>query len=176
MRIIHLFKLAVKTLFGSEKNYGKGMNSNIDALSDLVIIGEGFVSAPGSIVLAHDASTIIHCGKTRVEKTVIGKNVFLGANAVVLPGVTIGDNAIIGAAAVVTKDIPSDVVAIGNPAKVVTTVKEYIEKCETRNVLYPITEPVLKKHGTGVKATKEETQELLDSIYSLYNERNKQSK
>lgn len=172
MRIIHLFKLVIKTLIGSEKNYSKGMNSTIDALSDLVIIGEGFISAPGSIILSHDASTIIHCGKTRVEKTIIGNNVFLGANAVVLPGVTIGDNCIIGAGAVVTKNIPSDVVAVGNPARVVTTVKEYIMKCEERNVLYPITESVLKKHGTGVKATKQETQELLDSIYSLYYERN----
>ncbi|WP_283680149.1 sugar O-acetyltransferase [Lentilactobacillus sp. Marseille-Q4993] len=49
----------------------------------------------------------------------IGKNVWLGANVVVCPGVTIGDNTVIGAGSVVTKDIPADVVAFGSPCKVV---------------------------------------------------------
>ena len=49
----------------------------------------------------------------------IGRNVWIGSNAVVLPGVTIGDNAVIGAGSVVTKDIPANVVAMGTPAKVV---------------------------------------------------------
>jgi len=172
MRIIHLIKLAFKTLKGPEKYYSKGMNSTIDALSDLVIIGEGFISAPGSIVLAHDASTIIHCGKTRVEKTVIGNNVFLGANAVVLPGINVGDNCIIGAGAVVTKNIPANSIAVGNPARVVSSVENYINKCEERNVLYPVTDAVLKKHGTGERATKEETNQLINSIYNEYYSRN----
>ncbi|NEA50656.1 sugar O-acetyltransferase [Streptomyces sp. SID10815] len=47
----------------------------------------------------------------------IGNNVWLGGGAIVLPGVTIGDNAVIGAGAVVTKDVPADVVAVGNPAR-----------------------------------------------------------
>lgn len=49
----------------------------------------------------------------------IGHNVWIGGNAVVMPGVTIGDNTIIGAGSVVTKDIPSDVIAAGNPCKVI---------------------------------------------------------
>lgn len=49
----------------------------------------------------------------------IGKGVWLGGNVVVLPGVTIGDRAVIGAGSVVIKDIPSDVVAVGNPCRVV---------------------------------------------------------
>ena len=49
----------------------------------------------------------------------IGKNVWIGANATVLPGVTIGDNAVIAAAAVVTKDVPANVVVSGVPAKVI---------------------------------------------------------
>lgn len=48
----------------------------------------------------------------------IGKNCWIGAGAVILPGVTIGDNTVIGAGSVVTKDIPSDVVAVGNPCRV----------------------------------------------------------
>ncbi|MFG3165947.1 sugar O-acetyltransferase [Streptomyces sp. NPDC048200] len=47
----------------------------------------------------------------------IGNNVWLGGGAIVCPGVTIGDNSVIGAGAVVTRDIPADVVAVGNPAR-----------------------------------------------------------
>ncbi|MFC8591196.1 sugar O-acetyltransferase [Streptomyces atroolivaceus] len=52
----------------------------------------------------------------------IGDNVWLGGGVVVCPGVTIGDNSVIGAGAVVTKDIPADVVAVGNPARVIRSV------------------------------------------------------
>lgn len=55
----------------------------------------------------------------------IGKNVWIGAGAVVLPGVTIGDNTVIGAGAVVTKDIPTNVVAVGNPCRVLREVGEH---------------------------------------------------
>ncbi|WP_282085657.1 sugar O-acetyltransferase [Streptomyces tendae] len=53
---------------------------------------------------------------------VIGDNVWLGGGAIVLPGVTIGDNSVIGAGAVVTKDVPPNVVAVGNPARPVRNV------------------------------------------------------
>lgn len=49
----------------------------------------------------------------------IGNNVWLGGNTVVLPGITIGDNVVIGAGSVVTKDIPSNVIAAGNPCRVI---------------------------------------------------------
>lgn len=54
----------------------------------------------------------------------IGSNVWLGANVTVLPGVTVGDNSIIGAGSVVTKDIPANVIAVGNPCKVVRQISE----------------------------------------------------
>lgn len=54
---------------------------------------------------------------------VIGENVWIGANATVVPGVTIGDNAIIAAGAVVTKDIPANTVAGGVPAKVIKKIE-----------------------------------------------------
>jgi maltose O-acetyltransferase len=49
----------------------------------------------------------------------IGDNVWLGGGVIVLPGVTIGENTVVGAGAVVTKDLPANVVAVGNPARVV---------------------------------------------------------
>lgn len=54
----------------------------------------------------------------------IGANVWIGSGAVILPGVTIGENSVIGAGSVVTKDIPSGVVAVGNPCRVIKTVEE----------------------------------------------------
>ena len=54
----------------------------------------------------------------------VGKNCWLGAGVIVMPGVTIGDNTVIGAGSVVTRDIPSGVVAVGNPCRVVRPVGE----------------------------------------------------
>ncbi len=55
----------------------------------------------------------------------IGKNCWLGAGVIVLPGVTIGDNTVIGAGSIVTKDIPPNVVAVGNPCKVLRKINEH---------------------------------------------------
>ena len=54
----------------------------------------------------------------------IGKNCWLGAGVIVMPGVTIGDNTVIGAGSVVTKDIPANVVAVGNPCRVMREINE----------------------------------------------------
>lgn len=54
----------------------------------------------------------------------IGKNCWIGAGAVILPGVTIGDNTVIGAGSIVTKDIPENVVAVGNPCRVLREIGE----------------------------------------------------
>lgn len=64
----------------------------------------------------------------------IGNNVWIGAGAVLVPGVSIGDNSVIGAGSIVTKDIPSNVVAVGNPCRVLRKIgehdKEYFYKDE----------------------------------------------
>ncbi len=54
----------------------------------------------------------------------IGDNVWIGGNVVILPGVKIGDNVVIGAGSVVTKDIPENVIAMGNPCKIVREITE----------------------------------------------------
>ncbi|MGN1267107.1 MAG: sugar O-acetyltransferase [Dorea sp.] len=54
----------------------------------------------------------------------VGKNCWLGAGVIVMPGVTIGDNVVIGAGSIVTKDIPSNVVAVGNPCRVMRPVND----------------------------------------------------
>ncbi len=55
------------------------------------------------------------------EPITLGDNVWLGGGVIVCPGVTIGENTVVGAGAVVTKDLPSNVVAVGNPARVIRT-------------------------------------------------------
>ena len=66
----------------------------------------------------------------------IGDNVWIGAGAIILPGVTIGENSVIGAGSVVTKDIPANVVAVGNPCRVLRPIgpedQEYY--CRSRNM------------------------------------------
>ena len=101
-----------------------------------ITIGENFVSSANSVILAHDASLYNHIRKHRVEEVIIGDNVFLGYGVIVLPGVRIGDGAIIGAGSVVTKDVLPYSIVAGNPAKQISTVDEYIRKCESRGVLF----------------------------------------
>lgn len=63
----------------------------------------------------------------------IGSNVWIGGGVVILPGVTIGDNTVIGAGSVVTKDIPADVVAVGNPCRVLREIGEKDRKYYYKN-------------------------------------------
>lgn len=55
----------------------------------------------------------------------IGKNCWIGAGVIIVPGITIGDNVVIGAGSIVTKDLPDNVVAIGNPCKILREVNEH---------------------------------------------------
>jgi len=71
--------------------------------------------ASGAIVFSHDFSRDL---KT---DTFIGKKCFIGANAIIMPGIKIGDEVIVGAGSVVTKNVPSNCIVAGNPAKVLKT-------------------------------------------------------
>lgn len=64
----------------------------------------------------------------------IGNNVWIGAGAIVLPGVHIGDNSVIGAGSIVTKDIPANVVAVGNPCRVLREINERDQKFYYRDL------------------------------------------
>ena len=92
-----------------------------------ITIGDNVTFGPRVHILAHDASTHVFLGYTRVANVSIGSNVFIGAYSIVMPGVTIGDNVVIGAGSIVTRDIPANSVAIGSPAKVVKSLDEYLD-------------------------------------------------
>ena len=63
----------------------------------------------------------------------IGRNCWIGAGVTIVPGVTIGDNTVIGAGSVVTKDIPGNVVAVGNPCKVMRQINEHDKEYYFKN-------------------------------------------
>ena len=94
----------------------------------LIEIGDNVTMAPRVHILCHDASTKQFLNYTKIGRVTIGDNVFIGAETVVLPGVTIGENTVIGAGSVVTRDIPANVVAVGNPCKVLRPIGQRDEE------------------------------------------------
>jgi len=78
----------------------------------IFIDDESFV-AYGAMILTHD-----YC-RSLYKKTYVGKNCFIGANSIILPGIKIGDHVIVGAGSVITKDVKSNCIVAGNPAKII---------------------------------------------------------
>ena len=97
-----------------------------DAHCWMISIGNNVTLAPNVHILAHDASTKLGIGYTRVAGVTIGNNVFIGAGSIILPGVTIGDNVVVGAGSVVTADVPDNVVICGD--RVIKSYERYIEE------------------------------------------------
>lgn len=111
------------------KNFSRQEKTLIDQSHCwLISIGDNVTLAPRVHILAHDASTKKALGYTRIGLVDVGNNVFIGASTTVLPGVKIGDNVIIGAGSVVSHDIPSGSVAVGNPAKVICSYEEFVDR------------------------------------------------
>lgn len=103
-------------------------NTNIDFCHGFLVSIGNNVTLTGVTVLAHDASTQIPLGVSKVGRVKIGNDVFVGRGSIILPGVSIGDNCVIGAGSVVSNSIPSNSVAVGNPARVVSSYEEFVEK------------------------------------------------
>lgn len=99
------------------------VNYNLTALDVAPItIGEDCQIGPNVQLLTPTHPVEPQARKDRLEAAepiTIGDNVWLGGGVIVCPGVSIGDNSVIGAGAVVTRDIPANVVAVGNPARVI---------------------------------------------------------
>ena len=88
-------------------------------IGDDCLIGHNTVIA----TLNHDLAPSRR-GDLRPAKVSIGNNVWIGANATILPGVTIGDDAVIAAASVVTKDVPARALVVGSPARVLRLIED----------------------------------------------------
>lgn len=94
----------------------------------LIEIGNNVTFSIRVTILAHDASTKKSLDYTKIGRVVIGDNVFIGANSTVLPNVKIGNNSVVGANSLVNKDVPDNCVVAGNPARVICSLDEFIDK------------------------------------------------
>lgn len=110
--------------YGFNIHLGTGVFLNFDCvILDVapVHIGDGTEIGPGTHIYTADHPRdpeVRRSGLQYGRPVTIGRNVWIGGKAIILPGVTIGDDVVIGAGAVVTKDIPSGATAVGNPARV----------------------------------------------------------
>nr|WP_270296834.1 acyltransferase [Eggerthella sinensis] len=104
----------------------------------LITLGDNVHITNGVKFLTHDGGTLLFRNLVpdlEITKPItLGDNVYLGNNAILLPGVTVGSNVVIGAGAIVSKDIPDNSVAVGVPAKVIKSTDEYLEKLKAESL------------------------------------------
>ena len=107
LRTIYKMNIGKNTRISWRTNLDKSINPRgINIGSYTLVVAE-------SVIMAHDACRDL---KSEVK---IGNNCFIGGRAIILPGVKIGNEVIVGAGAVVTKDVPSNCIVAGNPAKII---------------------------------------------------------
>lgn len=121
--------------YGNNIYFGNNceVNMNCTFLDDnRIVIGDNALIAPNVQIYTafHPTSAAERFGETKEDGSFefcktqsapvsIGRNVWIGGGAIILPGVTIGDNVVIGAGSVVTGDIPDNVIAYGNPCRII---------------------------------------------------------
>ncbi|GAA5553694.1 galactoside O-acetyltransferase [Mediterraneibacter gnavus] len=126
---------------GHHVHFGKNIyaNFNLTCVDDThIYVGDYTMFGP-NVIIATAGHPILpglrEKGYQYNAPVHIGKNCWIGAGAVILPGISIGDNVVVGAGSIVTKDLPSNVVAVGNPCKVLREInshdKEYYFKNRT---------------------------------------------
>ena len=136
----------------------------------LIVIGDNVSITADVAILTHDFCSSVFRRKyydfvPGRSKVVIGNNVYIGQKAMILRGVTIGDNVIIGAGAIVTKDIPSDSVVAGIPARVICTLDEYYQKRKAKAVEEAKQYALNLYHYRGVRPTVEDFWEEFALFY-----------
>ncbi len=115
---------------GRHVHFGKDVyaNYNLTLVDDThIYVGDNTMFAPNVTVATagHPIVPELRAKGYQYNAPVhIGKNCWIGAGALIMPGVTIGDNTVIGAGSVVTKDIPANVVAVGNPCRVMRPISD----------------------------------------------------
>ena len=115
---------------GKHIHFGKSVyaNFNLTVVDDThVYVGDFTMIGPNVVIATAGHPILPELREKGYQYNVpvrIGKNCWIGAGAIILPGVNIGDNTVIGAGSVVTKDIPANAVAAGNPCKVLRPIGE----------------------------------------------------
>jgi maltose O-acetyltransferase len=103
-----------------------GPNSIINAVGG-VLIGDDFLGGPGLIIYTAEHGVknngiTFRVQKIMIDEVIIGNNVYVGANVIILKGVNIGNNVVIGAGSIVVKDVESNSIYAGNPAKKIKSI------------------------------------------------------
>ena len=116
--------------WGKHTHFGKNVyaNFNLTLVDDTdIYVGDNVMFGPNVTVATAGHPIEPSLRKQALQFNVpvhIGNNVWIGAGCILLPGVSIGDNSVIGAGSIVTKDIPADVVAVGNPCRVLRPISQ----------------------------------------------------
>lgn len=104
----------------------------------IITLGENVHITDGVKFVTHDGGTLLYRKQIPdleiTKPIVIGDNVYIGNEVIILPGISIGNNVVIGAGAVVSKNVPDNSVVAGVPAKVIKTADEYFEKLQKESL------------------------------------------
>lgn len=120
--------------WGKYTHFGSNVyaNFNLTLVDDTdIFVGDNVMIGPNVVIATagHPVDPALRLQAAQFNISVyIGNNVWIGAGAIVLPGVHIGDNSVIGAGSIVTKDIPANVVAVGNPCRILREINERDQK------------------------------------------------
>lgn len=167
---------SVEDYVNTLRNRGVNVGNNVSIISlphtssepYLISIGDNTTISFEVAFITHDAATRVIRNlpdgnpETVIYGTIeIGNNCFIGARTTILPNVKIGNNSIIGACSLVNQDIPNNVVAAGNPCKVICSLDEYLKKHQ-KDFLYMVSLPYEEKKeyltrlfkGNGRRTTK----------------------
>ncbi|MBE6717154.1 MAG: sugar O-acetyltransferase [Ruminococcaceae bacterium] len=116
---------------GKHVHFGKNVYANfgLTMVDDThIYVGDGTMFGPNVVLATAGHPILPELREKQYQFNMpihIGKNCWFGAGVLVMPGVIIGDNSVIGAGSVVTKDIPANVVAVGNPCRVLREINEH---------------------------------------------------
>ncbi|WP_313128019.1 acyltransferase [Anaerocolumna sp.] len=147
IRIIDKIKLYKAKKAGMMVGKGVMFISPLDSFGTepyLINIGDNTMISSNVRFINHDGALHVvrnynekYSELRKVGKITIGSNCFVGAHSIIMPNVKIGNNCIVGIGSLVLKDIPSNTVYAGVPAKFICTLEEYIEKRIKDNTDYP---------------------------------------
>lgn len=116
---------------GKHCHFGKNIyaNFNLTCVDDThIYVGDYTMIGPNVTITAAGHPILPELREQSYQYNApvhIGRNCWIGAGAIILPGITIGDNTVVGAGSVVTKDLPANVVAVGNPCRILREIGEH---------------------------------------------------